>query len=99
MIICGHTKTPPGWYCTRELGHDGPCAARSMSDVLPLPTEVEALQDQLNHEGRRADMLSGALRRAEADNARLRRAVGWRGLITLALTLGTASAWLAYLLR
>lgn len=21
-------KTPPeGWYCTRECGHDGPCAA------------------------------------------------------------------------
>ena len=18
---------PPGWYCTREAGHDGPCAA------------------------------------------------------------------------
>ena len=25
--ICGNTKAPIGWYCTRSLGHDGPCAA------------------------------------------------------------------------
>ena len=27
---CGATKTPPGWYCTRALGHEGPCAAREL---------------------------------------------------------------------
>ena len=28
--LCGRDKTPPdraiGWTCTREKGHDGPCA-------------------------------------------------------------------------
>lgn len=24
---CGTSKAPPGWRCTRELGHSGPCAA------------------------------------------------------------------------
>ncbi len=27
MKICGETKAPAGWHCTRELGHEGPCAA------------------------------------------------------------------------
>jgi hypothetical protein len=27
MRICGETKAPKGWTCTRELGHEGPCAA------------------------------------------------------------------------
>ena len=27
IVICGTSKTPPGWRCTRELGHSGPCAA------------------------------------------------------------------------
>jgi len=24
---CAQSKAPAGWYCTRALGHDGPCAA------------------------------------------------------------------------
>jgi hypothetical protein len=24
---CGTTKAPPGWFCTRSTGHQGPCAA------------------------------------------------------------------------
>lgn len=24
---------PPGWWCSREEGHDGPCAARSSGRV------------------------------------------------------------------
>jgi hypothetical protein len=31
MQTCGNTKAPDGWWCTRELGHEGPCAA------LPAP--------------------------------------------------------------
>jgi hypothetical protein len=26
MRICGTTKGPAEWWCTRERGHDGPCA-------------------------------------------------------------------------
>jgi len=28
ITTCGTTKTPPGYRCTRELGHEGPCAAK-----------------------------------------------------------------------
>jgi hypothetical protein len=27
VAVCCETKTPSGWWCTRGLGHDGPCAA------------------------------------------------------------------------
>lgn len=27
---CGEAKAPAGWWCTRDSGHDGPCAARQM---------------------------------------------------------------------
>jgi hypothetical protein len=30
MIAC--TLPPPGWSCSREPGHDGPCAARPIED-------------------------------------------------------------------
>lgn len=26
-VNCGYHKAPFGWYCTRQTGHDGPCAA------------------------------------------------------------------------
>lgn len=26
-VVCGTTKCPPGWTCSRSLEHDGPCAA------------------------------------------------------------------------
>jgi hypothetical protein len=27
VVLCAERFAPPGWTCTRELGHDGPCAA------------------------------------------------------------------------
>jgi hypothetical protein len=27
FVQCGMSKAPGGWYCTRTLGHSGPCAA------------------------------------------------------------------------
>lgn len=27
FIRCGRNKEIKGWFCTREIGHDGPCAA------------------------------------------------------------------------
>ena len=27
---------PPGWWCSRESGHEGPCAARPIRPALPL---------------------------------------------------------------
>jgi hypothetical protein len=29
----GCRRPPEGWYCSRERGHDGPCAARPQDDV------------------------------------------------------------------
>lgn len=26
ITLCGETKAPKGWTCTRTLGHLGPCA-------------------------------------------------------------------------
>lgn len=31
---------PAGWYCTRKLGHDGPCAARPLDATLTPPALV-----------------------------------------------------------
>lgn len=38
------TLPPPGWRCSREIGHDGPCAATpntSAAPPLPLPPVAE----------------------------------------------------------
>lgn len=32
LEICGTTVAPPGWWCSRTLGHEGPCAAIPDSD-------------------------------------------------------------------
>jgi len=48
MGSCGTTKASPGWYCTRTLGHPGPCAAVATQecqsfygadDICGLPPE------------------------------------------------------------
>jgi hypothetical protein len=28
--VCGTSKAPDGWCCSRDRGHDGPCAAREL---------------------------------------------------------------------
>lgn len=41
---------PPGWYCTRSSGHDGPCAAwpiASRSLYLDLPLAEDVQDDQI----------------------------------------------------
>lgn len=30
---CGTSKAVPGWWCSRTVGHDGPCAARQLGYV------------------------------------------------------------------
>ena len=30
---------PSGWYCTRERGHDGPCAAVEHADTVLTPSK------------------------------------------------------------
>ena len=32
---CGFTKAPLGWICTRDIGHDGPCANRRWFGKTP----------------------------------------------------------------
>lgn len=48
---CGTSVAPAGWYCTRERGHDGPCAAHPMSapHPEPSPTLAERLEDYAEH--------------------------------------------------
>lgn len=41
MKVCGLSKAPIGWYCTRRLGHEGPCAAVSCVSSKPFLTEWE----------------------------------------------------------
>jgi hypothetical protein len=31
FIACGTSKATSGWYCSGEMGHDGPCAAWPVS--------------------------------------------------------------------
>jgi len=30
--LCGISVAPEGWWCSREMGHDGPCAARRIGE-------------------------------------------------------------------
>lgn len=35
-------KTPPdGWECSREAGHDGPCASRPKKPLKPARSQAE----------------------------------------------------------
>lgn len=36
---------PPGWYCTREPGHEGPCAAHPEEEVVDVEPPVYPYQD------------------------------------------------------
>jgi hypothetical protein len=56
MTVC--TKPPPGWRCTREEGHDGPCAAEPLTcgktegwceDCPNRPSEGFELEDEGLH--------------------------------------------------
>ena len=31
---CAQDKAPAGWWCTRDQGHDGPCAAVPIHQVV-----------------------------------------------------------------
>lgn len=65
------TVPPPGWYCTRERGHDGPCAAHQAATNPPaapiyatggieeIADELEA--EALNYEGDFADTVKGCV--------------------------------------
>ena len=35
--VCGATKAPDGWWCTRALLHEGPCAAHEVAEWEPTP--------------------------------------------------------------
>lgn len=40
------TVPPPGWRCTREPGHDGPCAALPVEETLTGKELVEGEQER-----------------------------------------------------
>lgn len=49
---CGTSKAPDGWYCTRDLGHDGPCAAKRQAgrpriNFDELPDHTMSLVEQI----------------------------------------------------
>lgn len=33
---CGTSKAPSGWYCIREIGHEGSCAVKKSRDAVTL---------------------------------------------------------------
>jgi hypothetical protein len=45
--ICGVTLAPKGWSCSREIGHDGPCAARPLFAGATAP-----ISDGSNYDNR-----------------------------------------------
>jgi hypothetical protein len=47
---CGSTKAPLGWHCTRELGHEGPCAAVRDVPEIHLPPYDPDRTKQLERE-------------------------------------------------
>lgn len=45
---CGTVKAPEGWHCTRELGHEGPCAAKPIESVRRPKISKQELKRQLS---------------------------------------------------
>ena len=41
--ICGISKAPPGWWCSRDLFHEGPCAARP----LPGKSVIQVIREKI----------------------------------------------------
>ena len=37
--VCGCEVPPPGWYCTRAAGHEGPCAAYQVKWFCQVTTD------------------------------------------------------------
>lgn len=42
-------RPPPGWHCTREPGHDGPCAAHRDLSVFDFVDERSRAQRVWDH--------------------------------------------------
>jgi len=60
------TVPPPGWYCTRTHGHDGPCAALASSSA---PCEGEANNYHDAYRGAREDLMEWKKRALEAEES------------------------------
>lgn len=43
MSNCGTSRTPKGWFCTRNANHEGPCAAHPQH---PLTEAWEQFHDE-----------------------------------------------------
>ena len=50
---------PLGWRCSREAGHDGPCAAHQVLDVTP--SSLRARQFTVEETERLVDLISVAI--------------------------------------
>jgi len=73
----GCTLPPEGWYCTREPGHEGPCAAHAIeqpADLLPLALVAETVKGAALVEGPRPSRRRAAVQ--AADRGQDRRGAG-----------------------
>lgn len=110
MRRCGIAKAPEGWWCSRELGHSGPCAARRVTsgwlrDRSGEGDTYEAMPSHLRILSRRSELADAAndAERAEwlAEQRALRRqtmraSTGCLALVVLVILIWAAAAiWLA----
>lgn len=65
---CGTTKSPAGWFCTRELGHSGPCAAESRPSPTPIPVGEQETAAQIAN--RYCDSMLQTLRQNAGEQTR-----------------------------
>lgn len=52
MIVNGVcNRPPPGWWCSRESGHEGPCAARQTDPSNEALELLKAVDRALEEDG------------------------------------------------
>lgn len=59
---CGTRIAPPGWWCSRGAGHDGPCAAWQGIPPDPAPAIPACVATALRYYEQQLDRLSEARR-------------------------------------
>lgn len=45
-IACANEKAPVDWFCTRDKGHEGPCAAVEISSMPEISEEIANRVDE-----------------------------------------------------
>lgn len=72
---------PEGWWCSRDAGHEGPCAARALSPSrFALDIALSVIASGCKHDsGPRIDILAEGYMELDAEVDRLRAQIKARG--------------------